>query len=103
MLIIVGDVGLANTVNKKELVLDQDIFYAVFYFSPVNLILVSSIIFQVYYELLKERKDLGLENKIAIHTIEQICPFPFDLMKQAEWIRGSDACNECLQSVMTIA
>jgi len=46
---------------------------------------ISKVLFctgKVYYELLKERKDLGLENKIAIHTIEQICPFPFDLMKQ---------------------
>jgi len=37
---------------------------------------------KVYYELIKERKELGLDNKIAIHTIEQICPFPFDMMKQ---------------------
>merc|ERR1719492_241749 len=36
---------------------------------------------KVYYDLLKERKDAGLEDKIAIHTIEQICPFPFDIMK----------------------
>merc|ERR1711934_958771 len=27
-------------------------------------------------------KDAGLEDKIAIHTIEQICPFPFDIMKK---------------------
>ena len=37
---------------------------------------------QVYYDLLKERRDLGLEDKIAIHTIEQISPFPFDIMKK---------------------
>ena len=46
---------------------------------------VQKILFctgKVYYDLLKERKDAGLEDKIAIHTIEQICPFPFDIMKQ---------------------
>ena len=37
---------------------------------------------KVYYDLLKERRDRGLEDKIAIHTLEQICPFPFDIMKQ---------------------
>merc|ERR1712121_555581 len=37
---------------------------------------------KVYYDLLKERRDRGLEDKIAIHTIEQICPLPFDMMKQ---------------------
>merc|ERR1719225_1283900 len=46
---------------------------------------VQKILFctgKVYYDLLKERKDAGLEDKIAIHTIEQICPFPFDIMKK---------------------
>merc|ERR1712110_1331007 len=37
---------------------------------------------KVYYDLIKERRDWGLEDKIAIHTLEQICPFPFDIMKQ---------------------
>ena len=37
---------------------------------------------KVYYDLIKERRDRGLEDKIAIHTLEQICPFPFDIMKQ---------------------
>merc|ERR1739848_300701 len=37
---------------------------------------------KVYYDLLKERRDRGLEDQIAIHTIEQISPFPFDIMKQ---------------------
>jgi len=46
---------------------------------------VSKVLFctgKVYYDLLKERRDRGLEDKIAIHTIEQICPFPFDIMKK---------------------
>ena len=37
---------------------------------------------RVYYDLIKERRDRGLEDKIAIHTIEQISPFPFDIMKK---------------------
>jgi len=37
---------------------------------------------RVYYDLIKERRDRGLEDKIAIHTIEQISPFPFDMMKK---------------------
>jgi len=36
---------------------------------------------KVYYDLIKERRDLGLEDMIAIHTIEQISPFPYDIMK----------------------
>jgi len=46
---------------------------------------VQKILFctgKVYYDLLNERRDAGLEDKIAIHTIEQICPFPFDIMKK---------------------
>ena len=45
---------------------------------------------KVYYDLLKERRDRGLEDQIAIHTIEQISPFPFDIMKQVstEYIRS---------------
>ena len=38
---------------------------------------------KVYYDLIKERRDKGLDEQIAIHTVEQICPFPFDMMKQA--------------------
>ena len=37
---------------------------------------------KVYYDLIKERRERGLESKIAIHTLEQISPFPFDIMKQ---------------------
>jgi len=37
---------------------------------------------KVYYDLLKERRDRGLDDQIAIHTLEQICPFPFDILKQ---------------------
>merc|ERR1712079_968167 len=46
---------------------------------------VSKVLFctgKVYYDLIKERRDRGLEDKIAIHTIEQISPFPFDIMKK---------------------
>merc|ERR1719175_267509 len=37
---------------------------------------------KVYYDLIKERRERGLEDKIAIITIEQISPFPFDIMKK---------------------
>ena len=37
---------------------------------------------KVYYALADERKKAGLEDKIAIARIEQISPFPFDLVKQ---------------------
>ena len=42
---------------------------------------VKKVIFctgKVYYDLLKARRDAGLEGQIAISTVEQICPFPFD-------------------------
>jgi len=45
---------------------------------------ISKVLFctgKVYYDLIKERRERGLEDKIAIHTIEQISPFPFDIMK----------------------
>jgi len=37
---------------------------------------------KVYYDLLKDRRERGLEAEVAIHTIEQISPFPFDIMKK---------------------
>merc|ERR1712226_1763409 len=46
---------------------------------------VKKIIFctgKVYYDLIKARRDAGLEKEIAISTVEQICPFPFDLAKE---------------------
>jgi len=46
---------------------------------------VQKILFctgKVYYDLVEERKRLGLDAQIAIHTIEQICPFPYDIMKK---------------------
>jgi len=36
---------------------------------------------KIYYELVAERERLGLKN-VAIATIEQIAPFPFDRVKQ---------------------
>jgi len=36
---------------------------------------------KVYYELNKERAARKLEEDVAITRIEQICPFPFDLVK----------------------
>eukprot|EP00096_Caligus_rogercresseyi_P002084 TRINITY_DN1387_c0_g2_i2.p1 TRINITY_DN1387_c0_g2~~TRINITY_DN1387_c0_g2_i2.p1 ORF type:complete len:1006 (-),score=256.82 TRINITY_DN1387_c0_g2_i2:757-3774(-) len=50
--------------------------------SPHN---VKKLIFctgKVYYDLIKARRAAGLEDVIAISTIEQICPFPYDLVKK---------------------
>jgi len=46
--------------------------------------LVKKIVFcsgKVYYDLDKQRKELGLQDKIALVRIEQISPFPFDIVK----------------------
>lgn len=36
---------------------------------------------KVYFDLTKARKEKKLEDKIAIVRVEQLCPFPFDLVK----------------------
>ncbi|XP_059216850.1 2-oxoglutarate dehydrogenase complex component E1 isoform X4 [Stomoxys calcitrans] len=46
---------------------------------------VKRIVFctgRVYYDLTKARKDKGLEKEIAIVRVEQVSPFPFDLIKE---------------------
>ncbi|KAK3733539.1 hypothetical protein RRG08_063852 [Elysia crispata] len=46
---------------------------------------VKKIVFcsgKVYYELVKERSQKHLKGEIAITRIEQLTPFPFDLVKQ---------------------
>lgn len=35
---------------------------------------------KVYYDLVVERKEKQLEDKIAIIRIEQLCPFPYHLV-----------------------
>ena len=45
---------------------------------------VKRIIFctgKVYYELIKERNAKGLDNDMAITRVEQLCPFPFDMIR----------------------
>uniref|UniRef100_A0A667X938 2-oxoglutarate dehydrogenase complex component E1 n=1 Tax=Myripristis murdjan TaxID=586833 RepID=A0A667X938_9TELE len=45
---------------------------------------VKRVIFctgKVYYELTRERKNRGMEDAVAIVRIEQLSPFPFDLVK----------------------
>uniref|UniRef100_A0A8C7VSP0 2-oxoglutarate dehydrogenase complex component E1 n=1 Tax=Oncorhynchus mykiss TaxID=8022 RepID=A0A8C7VSP0_ONCMY len=45
---------------------------------------VKRIVFctgKVYYELTKERKAHGMEDTVAIARMEQLSPFPFDLVK----------------------
>ncbi|XP_062926486.1 2-oxoglutarate dehydrogenase-like, mitochondrial isoform X1 [Mobula hypostoma] len=46
---------------------------------------VKRIIFctgKVYYELAKERMNRNLEDKVAIIRLEQLSPFPYDLLKK---------------------
>ncbi|XP_051174483.1 2-oxoglutarate dehydrogenase complex component E1 isoform X3 [Leptopilina boulardi] len=46
---------------------------------------VKRIIFcsgKVYYDLKKSRNERGLDDKIAIARVEQISPFPYDLVKK---------------------
>jgi len=50
--------------------------------NPASITKVLFCTGKVYYDLIKERRERGLEDKIAIHTIEQISPFPFDIMKK---------------------
>ncbi|KAG7277827.1 hypothetical protein CRUP_026128 [Coryphaenoides rupestris] len=37
---------------------------------------------KVYYELVRERKLRGMEEEVAIVRVEQLSPFPFDLVKE---------------------
>lgn len=36
--------------------------------------------FQVYYDLAKGREEKGLQKEVAIVRVEQLAPFPFDLV-----------------------
>lgn len=45
---------------------------------------------KVYYDLVKERNKRGLEEDVAITRVEQISPFPFDLIK-AEYQKYDNA------------
>jgi len=36
---------------------------------------------KVYYDLLAARREAGLEDKVALTRVEQISPFPYDLVK----------------------
>ncbi|XP_067340579.1 2-oxoglutarate dehydrogenase complex component E1 isoform X5 [Channa argus] len=49
--------------------------------SPVK---VKRVIFctgKIYYELTRERKNRGMDEDVAVLRIEQLSPFPFDLVK----------------------
>nr|XP_057916794.1 2-oxoglutarate dehydrogenase-like, mitochondrial isoform X3 [Doryrhamphus excisus] len=46
---------------------------------------------KVYYELSKERKQQNLENEVAIIRLEQISPFPFDLVRAEVEKHNSEA------------
>ena len=46
---------------------------------------VKKIVFcsgKVYYDLINERKAKSINDQIAIVRIEQVCPFPWDIVKQ---------------------
>ncbi|KAB1271491.1 2-oxoglutarate dehydrogenase-like; mitochondrial [Camelus dromedarius] len=46
---------------------------------------------KVYYDLVKERSGQGLDEQVAITRLEQISPFPFDLIKrEAEKYPGAE-------------
>ncbi|XP_068608625.1 2-oxoglutarate dehydrogenase complex component E1 [Brachionichthys hirsutus] len=36
---------------------------------------------KIYYELIRERKDRGMDDSVAVIRVEQVSPFPFDLVK----------------------
>ncbi|XP_037792795.1 2-oxoglutarate dehydrogenase, mitochondrial-like [Penaeus monodon] len=58
--------------------------------NPAN---VKRLIFcsgRVYYDLVQARKEAGLEEKIAIARVEQIAPFPYDLVMK-ECAKYADA------------
>merc|ERR1712051_297879 len=64
--------------NFKRMLLDEGP-------ASLNKSAVKKVIFcsgKVYYDLAKCRRDAGLDDKIAIHTLEQISPFPFDIIKK---------------------
>jgi len=45
---------------------------------------VKKVIFcsgKIYYDLVKERAKKGLDHRVAISRVEQISPFPFDIIK----------------------
>lgn len=45
---------------------------------------VKKLIFcsgKIYYELKKAREERGLDDQVAIARVEQLCPFPFDLVR----------------------
>ncbi|XP_065186888.1 2-oxoglutarate dehydrogenase complex component E1-like [Sycon ciliatum] len=39
---------------------------------------------KVYYDLAKERQRLGEDTNVALVRIEQLCPFPYDLIQEVE-------------------
>ncbi|XP_069557206.1 2-oxoglutarate dehydrogenase complex component E1 [Brachyistius frenatus] len=46
---------------------------------------VKRVIFcsgKIYYELIRERKNRGADDAVAVVRIEQLSPFPFDLVKE---------------------
>lgn len=49
---------------------------------------------KLYYELAKERNARGLEEKVALIRIEELCPFPFGILQRslAQYSHVRDVC-----------
>lgn len=63
-----------------------------------RVILVSG---KLYYDLVKEREVRGLSERVAIVRIEELCPFPFEALRQVlsgmtcdvRWVQ-EEPCNQ---------
>ena len=51
--------------------------------TPSNVQRVLIVSGKLYYDLVKERTARGLDDTIAILRLEELCPFPFSVMKDA--------------------
>jgi len=49
-----------------------------------RVVLVSG---KLYYDLVKEREAWGLGERVALVRVEELCPFPFDALREA--LRGA--------------
>ena len=56
----------------------------------VSAVLISRVVCQVYYELAAEREKREQQGEVAIVRVEQLAPFPFDLVMR-EMRRYPDA------------
>ena len=43
---------------------------------------------KLYYELAKAREERGLRGRVALVSVEELCPFPFAALREV--LRGAD-------------